>query len=195
MFPSCRLYGTVPLWGAVSLRLLSPSPLPGSLSVCLSVFLHVRLSRAHSIICGGCGPLLCMLKAQLGSQNPLDWCSVASVFHSSVAWTRPSGLGRGGGESVCACDVSDRVWVACRQAGVCAEVYLCVCSCASMRVNSVIYIHHAEPSKWVCTVQVYMMVVGLCMRACVCVCVCVCVCNLSVDLALYPVGSAWIGMK
>lgn len=57
-------YNTAPLWGAVPLCLLS-------LFFWLPLSLAVSL-WAHSIICSDCGPLLCMLKAQLGSHNPLD---------------------------------------------------------------------------------------------------------------------------
>lgn len=49
-------------------------------SLCVSICPSICLSL-RSITCVSCGSLLCMLKAQLGSQNPLDWCSVASVFH------------------------------------------------------------------------------------------------------------------
>lgn len=66
-----------------------------SRSLSLAPFLSVCLS----LICCGCGPFLRMLKAQLGSQNPLDWCSMASVFHSSVAYT--DHLVKGGGSGVC----------------------------------------------------------------------------------------------
>lgn len=49
-------------------------------SLCVSIPPSICLSP-WSIACISCGSLLCLLKAQLGSQNPLDWCSGASVFH------------------------------------------------------------------------------------------------------------------
>lgn len=45
-------------------------------SICPSICLSPR-----SITCVSCGSLLCLLKAELGSQNPLDWCSVVSVLY------------------------------------------------------------------------------------------------------------------
>lgn len=49
-------------------------------SLCVSIRPSICLSPP-SITCVICGSLLCTLKAQLGSRNPLDWCSVVSMFH------------------------------------------------------------------------------------------------------------------
>lgn len=78
----CRLCTRPPLWGAVSLLC----------SLCLSIRPSICLSPP-SIACVICSSLLCMLKAQLGSQNPLDWCSVnLCMVGGQRRWARGSGF-------------------------------------------------------------------------------------------------------
>lgn len=79
-------------------------------ALCVSIPPSICLSL-RSIACVSCGSLLCMLKAQLGSQKPLDWCSVASVFQRNDhlvreqrRWVRGSAFASSGGGYSGYCD-------------------------------------------------------------------------------------------
>ena len=101
-------------------------------SLCLSVT-GPLLSGTQYNMRGAFGPLLLMLKAQLGSQCPLDWCSIALVFLAQelkfglTIWVRA--------RPAEALVLDEHVW---GLMGACVECsHVCVCVCVCMCILSV----------------------------------------------------------